>query len=563
MAESDAGTLDHRLGGIPAFYGAIWSESRAAATRWHVAIVVEIAMVVAWFAIRSTAGVDGRVYLAWVIAAGALALVAPLSGLVVFVASSVFYEPDPLPRALALREVVLIPLALGVLIRIAADRFRWRPSLAVWLALLLLAGTALGLLNSFERFPDETAWRAARSWFNNMAGPVILLVAAVWTARGGSMRVLTVACLVAVVSATTALVEYASPGLLSGGRFEWVGFWKDYGPRLAGTIPSPNALSAQLIVPTAVLAAAVLLARDLRLKALALVGLVPLVIAHYLTFSRAPLLGAYVFAVVVAWRFRRWLGIVVLVAGVAAAAIVLPRYLEFRAEAVGGAGDVPKGTVLTASDQYRFVPGVRRSGCGARLPSPDRDTSPTRRWRPTSATDFFGSPHNEWLRLFAEEGTVVGLVGIAFVLATAWSLARIPGWLGTGLLGGFLAYVVAASFNNPFLFIRVSAVAFPMFGVGLALAARARAPAVVDATVNNAIAEPIVTTEQPTETAVEPTENAEPTGPAADATTSDAIAEPIKTVAEPAEAAVEPTETDVEPTETAAEPLDPTADPPL
>ena len=51
------------MGGIPAFYGAIWSEARAAATRWHLAIVVEIAMIVAWFAIRSTAGVDGRFYL--------------------------------------------------------------------------------------------------------------------------------------------------------------------------------------------------------------------------------------------------------------------------------------------------------------------------------------------------------------------------------------------------------------------------------------------------------------------------------------------------------------------
>ena len=39
--------------------------------------------------------------------------------------------------------------------------------------------------------------------------------------------------------------------------------------------PSPNALSTQLIVPTMVLLAAVLLARDLRLRAIALVGLVP------------------------------------------------------------------------------------------------------------------------------------------------------------------------------------------------------------------------------------------------------------------------------------------------
>ncbi len=111
---------------------------------------------------------------------------------------------------------VLVPLAAGVLIRIAADRLRWRPALAIWLALLLVLGTALGVVNTFDRFPDEIAWRAARSWFNNMAGPVILLIAAAWTARGGSMRVLVVACGVAVVSATVAIAEHASPGLSRG-----------------------------------------------------------------------------------------------------------------------------------------------------------------------------------------------------------------------------------------------------------------------------------------------------------------------------------------------------------
>ena len=102
---------------------------------------------------------------------------------------------------------------------------------------------------------------------------MILLIAAAWTARGGSMRVIVVGLRGRGRQRDSCrLAEYASPGLISAGRFEWVGFWKDFGARLAGTIPSPNALSAQLIVPTAVLLAAVLLARDIRLKALALVG---------------------------------------------------------------------------------------------------------------------------------------------------------------------------------------------------------------------------------------------------------------------------------------------------
>ena len=58
---------------------------------------------------------------------------------------------------------------------------------------------------------------------------------------------------------------------------------------------------------------------------------------------------------------------------------------------------------------------------------------------------------------------------MAFLVATAVTLARVPGWLGTGILAGFLGYVIAASFNNPLLFVRVSAVAFTIVGVGLAL----------------------------------------------------------------------------------------------
>ncbi len=132
----------------------------------------------------------------------------------------------------------------------------------------------------------------------------------------------------------------------------------------------------------------------------------------------------------------------------------------------------------------------------------------------------------------------MGLVGIAFVIATARSLARIPGWLGTGLLAGFLGYVVAASFNNPFIFIRVSAVVFSMVGVGLALAERARAPATGDAV---AIA---------TDAAVAPTDAAGDTTPDTAVTASEAAAEPTAAAAEPTEAAAEPTEAAAEPTDT-------------
>lgn len=464
------------MAGVGAFYGALWSEARAAAVRWRLDIVVPVAMVVTWFAIRTAAGEDGPTYVLWVIAAGVLALFTPRAGLVVFVATSVFFEPDSLSRTLAPRELVVLPLGVGILVRIAADRFRWRPGMAVWLTLALGAGTGLGVLHSFVRFEDDVAWHAAHSWVNNMLAPVVVLVAAAWTARDGSLRVLAVATGVAVAAAVVCLIEYVVPGAVSTGPFDWVGFWKTFNGRLAGTIPSPNALSAQLIVPTAVALVAVILVRDIRLRAVALVAALPLVLAHYLTFSRSPLLGGYVLAVIVAWRVRRALGIVALAAGIAAAALFLPTYLQIRSQSALEGGVTP-GSILVASDQARFQAWRAAASMWTEAPLTGHGYLAYKELGDAFGDPVLGSPHNEWLRLFAEEGTVVGLAGLLFVAVTARSLARIPGWLGTGLLAGFAGYVVAATFNNPFLFLRVSAVAFSMIGVGLALAERARAPA--------------------------------------------------------------------------------------
>ena len=340
--------------GVGGFYEALWVGTREAVTRWHLDLALEGALIAAWFLIRTVASVDSRAYLLWVVAVGLVAIVTPRSGLVVFVATSVFYEPDSLVPSIAPRELIVLPLALGVMIQVVADRFRWRPGPAIWLALVLLAGTALGVVHTFREFDQVFQWRAAQAWIGNMLAPIVVLVAAAWTARDGSVRVLVVATGVGVVAALVALLEYAAPGSVSTGPLAWVGYWKDFLPRLAGIVPSPNAMSTLLIVPTMVLAAAVVLAGDLRLRAIALVALIPVVIAQYLTFSRAPFLAATVFVVIVAWRFRRWVGIAVLVLGLAAGALALPVYLGIRSSTVPGS-DVQTGSILVASDVERFT----------------------------------------------------------------------------------------------------------------------------------------------------------------------------------------------------------------
>jgi len=467
-----------RTSGVASFYTALWSEWRAAVARWRLDIVAEVAMVVAWFVVRTLSGVDGRAYLLWLLVAGALALVSPRSGLVVLVATSVFFEPDNLARTIAPRELIVLPLALGVLIQVVADRLRWRPGAAIWLALLLALGTGLGVVRTFTLFDDEIQVHAAQSWIGNMLAPVIILIAAAWTARDGSIRVLVVATGVGVVAALVGLIEYAAPGSISDGPLAWVGFWKDFGLRLAGTIPSPNALSTQLIVPTMVLLAAALVGFGLRarLRILAFAGLVPLVIAQYLTFSRAPFIAFYVFVVIAAWRFRRIAGIAVLVVGLVAGLIALPAYLQLRGSNLPS-GSVQPGSILVASDELRFRAWGAAIDMWRDEPLLGQGYLAYKELGDLYGDPILGSPHNEWLRIFAEEGVVVGLVALAFLAATGIALARVPGWLGTGVLAGLLGYVIAATFNNPFLFVRVSAVAFATFGVGLALAERARAHA--------------------------------------------------------------------------------------
>jgi O-antigen ligase len=91
-----------------------------------------------------------------------------------------------------------------------------------------------------------------------------------------------------------------------------------------------------------------------------------------------------------------------------------------------------------------------------------------------------GSPHNEWLRLFAEEGIIGGIVGLCFAATTLSWLSHGRGALATGILAGTAGYFTMASFNNPLLFISVSAVVYPLIGYAIVFIWRDRHPHAVD-----------------------------------------------------------------------------------
>ena len=328
-------------------------------------------------------------------------------------------------------------------------------------------GTLGSLAIGYRQFGRAFTAVSFEFWVAGVGGGLLVLLAATWIARDGELRPFVVAIAATVVAAAVTLVEYLAPEAMAGGPLLWMLHAKDFGARISGVIPSPNGLAALLLPPAMVLAAALVLAPrwSPRLRALAALGLVPIVPALYFTYSRTVFVAAYGFAVVAAWRIRRWLGVAVLVVGLVVGAVALPSYLELRASEVGG-GSERTGAILVASDVQRFTAWDASIRMFADRPITGWGFRSYRVIGDRYGDLVLNSPHNEWLRFFAEQGIAGGLVGLALVLTGLARLARVPGWLGTGILAAFLSYVIAASFNNPLLFIQVSIVVFTIVGTG-------------------------------------------------------------------------------------------------
>jgi hypothetical protein len=457
-------------GGILDLYRAVWQAGRDAFIRHRLAIVVELALIVAWFILRTAVGVESRWYLAWTIVAAAVALISPTSGLVILAATAPFFEPASLTRALGLRHVLVAVLGISVLVRVLIGGWRrmpWSPPLV--LAIGIGGLTALGVANTFQRFDHEWAMHAAGSWLASVGGAMIVLAVAAWVARDGLRRPLVVAAAAAVAAGGLSLIDHFARGVVANGPFGWIGFWKDFNGRLGGAVPSPNGMAALLIVPTSLLVFWGVLGRGpVWTRAAALVTAVPMVVALYVTYSRAALLALFVMAVVLCWRIRRAMGVAVLAVGIVAGALLLPSYLQLRSQSAPE-GAIQPGSILVASDEYRFRAWETAIRMWQVEPITGHGFLAYKQLADSFGDPVLGSPHNEWLRLFAEEGTVAGIVGLAFVASSLWWLARRRDAIAGGILSGVAGYFLMASFNNPFLFIQISVVVFIALGTGLAL----------------------------------------------------------------------------------------------
>jgi len=306
---------------------------------------------------------------------------------------------------------------------------------------------------------------------------LLVFLAAVWIARRGGMRPLVAAMAGTTVAGLISLVDFWGDAAIRDTVIGWAVVGEFNPSRLTGVIRSPTSTAALVMLPLSVYLAAVVLGPSARVRAAAAAISVPLLAAAYLTYNRAVFIALWAFAVVVGWRIGRRLGIALLVGGIILGALFVPWYLSVRGQALGGGSQLESGQILIATDQQRLGGWAAAGRMFLDQPLIGQGYRAYRQLSVEFGDTVLNAPHNEWLRLFAEHGVFVGLLGLAFLVATAASLARAPGWLGAGLFASFLSLAIAATFNNVFLFNQVTIPAMVMAGTGVALA-RHTTPAV-------------------------------------------------------------------------------------
>lgn len=460
--------------GIVEFYGSMIAGVRVSGQRYRVGLVAGIALV-ATYALLRTIDADRTLLLAWAAATFMLAIASPAHGLLVLAAIAPFSEPLTFTRQLGLKPILVLALAVGVGLRVAADVIRARrlslPPIPLLLGALVGVGTLGSVLVSEMNFGGPFAVVAIQIWLARIGGGLAVLLIAYWVARAGDRRALYVAVASATIGGVISLGDFIAPDAFRGSVVDWLLRPNPYGYRLSGIIPSPNGSAALIIVPAAVVIAAAVLGRGRAWRVMAASMAALLVLALYFTYSRAALLGLFACAVIVVWRVRRAAGALLLAAGIVGGAIALPFYLQYRSQYVVEGG-VATGAVLVASDYQRLDAWRAASAMWLDEPLIGHGFQSYRELHAAYGDTVLSAPHNEWIRLFAEGGVIVGLAGLAWAATTLVALARAPGWLGAGSFAAFAGWCLAATFNNPTGYIQVGVIVFTVVGTGLALALR-------------------------------------------------------------------------------------------
>jgi O-antigen ligase len=441
------------------------------AARPRVRLAVELVFIAGWLLLRLTE-MGFRPNAIWTVGAALLTLVSPVSGLVVLVAAAPWGGEQTISadHILGLRNLLPLVLAVSVVARILRSPQSLPRSRPFGVALALVAVTLLlGVGMMYATYGSATGWESAEYWLSGMGGALIVFLVAVWLGRAGERRPLWAAVIAASAAGIVSLLDYLWPAVFANLPVQGLLTANEFGTRLSGAISSPNAMVSLLVTPAAVLLAALLLAPRRWLRVAAIAVLPFLLAAMWFTYSRSALIGVFVIVVIVLWRWRRVLGAGLLVLGLAGGLALAPAYIQARGGVLGGSATVEPGKTLIASDVQRVTAWKAASAMWLDAPVLGKGFRSYHILGPQYGDQVLGSPHNEWIRLFAEEGLIGGLLGLAFAVAVALQLARTSGWLGAGAFGGFTAWAISATFNNPFIYLQVSAIALTVAGIMVGL----------------------------------------------------------------------------------------------
>jgi hypothetical protein len=463
--------------GVIDFYRTLGTTAFDAARRRRVAWWSGLALIVVYFGLR-TIGTGTDVLTVWLAAAAVLCVAAPASGLVVLAAVAPFNEPLDLGWGIGAKSVIAAVLVGAIALRwLVSPAARLRPSAPVILAFALLVGSGLGLIETELRWGRAFAELAAGAWVTGPATMLLVFVAAIWIARDGDRRPLVAALMATTIASFVSLADFWGDARIRDGVLGWLVVGQFDPTRLTGVIRSPTSTAALVMLPLMAALTAGILAPIRRVRVAATALSAPLLLAAYLTYNRAVFVALYALAVVIGWRIGRRLGVILLIGGLIAGVALLPWYLSIRGQAVGAGSTLAPGQLLIASDQQRLGAWAAAARMFIDQPIFGQGYRAYRQLSVQFGDPILNAPHNEWLRFFAEQGATVGIIGLAFAIATTVRLARGSGWLGAGLLGAFLSLCIAATFNNVFLFNQVTIPAMILAGTGVALA-RPAGPAV-------------------------------------------------------------------------------------
>ena len=465
-------------------------------TSWSSRDPALAALLVAAFVILRSAGMGSPVPEVWAALASLVALFSPLAGFLAAVALGPFDDWSVLGTEAGGRAVLVGALVISVAVRTLARLPEWwrargalaeLPALrtpagvALAAAAVVFFGTGLGVIHTTVRFGPAAGYEAAELWGTGTGmALVVLLIGVFFGSQGGSRASLVAAgaAAAAAIAVCIGLLHEALPSLIVSTPVGWMIAVDEEPLRLRGIMSAPNAMAMLALLAGCLVAAWMMHRRSLSVWLTGSAVLAVVALGVLLTFSRSAVLALAAVAVSYAWYIRRSAAIVMLLVAVVGAAILVPLYLEQRAGTpLAGVEGILQG-FFTVGDS------VRASGWAAAI----RMTLDS----PLIGHGFrsyvllhaqFGdpaqsAPHNEWLRLYAEQGVIVGTAGLVFLVAALtalWQLTRAVVWGGAVALGAFgvlVAYAIMASFNNPLNYAQLNIPVFAVLGTALGLALR-------------------------------------------------------------------------------------------